>query len=72
MYAVQCSNYKTKYCKCKCGNCGTKLLHNANECHGCTEIEECVETLKSDIVMNNPASWLPLPLPRFSVPGPSV
>ena len=37
--------------RCKCGRCNAELLQNPNEFMCCFEIEECVESLSSEIVL---------------------
>ena len=37
--------------RCSCGNCDVELLENVYECRCCSEIDQCVEALSSDLVM---------------------
>ena len=37
--------------RCKCGNCCVDVLQNAMECQCCHEIEGCVQSLSSDLVL---------------------
>ena len=37
--------------RCKCGNCHLDFLQNAMECQCCQEIDECKESLSSELVL---------------------
>ena len=36
--------------RCKCGNCSVIMAQNISECYCCKELEECGESLESDLV----------------------
>ena len=38
-------------CRCKCGNCSVLLLQNISECYCCSELEGCLESTKTDLVL---------------------
>ena len=46
-------------CRCKCGNCRVILLANISECYCCSELEGCLESMKSDLVLDDLAGFLP-------------
>ncbi|XP_068677073.1 uncharacterized protein [Montipora foliosa] len=39
--------------KCKCSNCGITSLQNISECYCCSELEGCLESMKSDLVLQD-------------------
>ena len=39
------------FCRCKCGNCSVLLLQNISECYCCSELEGCLESTKTDLVL---------------------
>ena len=39
--------------RCKCGNCNIALLQNISECYCCCELEDCEESMKSDLVLQD-------------------
>ena len=39
--------------RCTCGNCNMDLLQNVYECKCCREIEQCVKTLSSNLVVQD-------------------
>ena len=39
------------FCRCKCGNCSVLLLQNSSECYCCSELEGCLESMKTDLVL---------------------
>ena len=39
------------FCSCKCGNCSVLLLQNISECYCCSELEACLESTKTDLVL---------------------
>lgn len=41
------------FCRCKCGNCSVTLLANISECYCCSELEGCLESMKSDLVLED-------------------
>ena len=43
-------------CRCKCGNCSVILLANISECYCCSELEGCLESMKSDLVLEDLAA----------------
>ena len=36
------------FCRCKCGNCDVLLLQNISECYCCSELEGCMESIKTE------------------------
>ncbi|XP_068677072.1 uncharacterized protein [Montipora foliosa] len=38
---------------CKCSNCGITSLQNISECYCCSELEGCLESMKSDLVLQD-------------------
>ncbi|KAK3745187.1 hypothetical protein QZH41_008384 [Actinostola sp. cb2023] len=38
---------------CKCGHCVTRDLQNLSECYCCSELDGCVESLESDLVLQD-------------------
>ena len=43
-------------CRCKRGNCSNILLANISECYCCSEVEGCLESMKSDLVLEDLAA----------------
>ena len=41
------------FCRCKCGNCSVLLLQNISECYCCSELEGCLESTKTDLVLQD-------------------
>ena len=39
------------FCRCKRGNCSVLLLQNISECYCCSELEGCLESTKTDLVL---------------------
>ncbi|XP_046840966.1 uncharacterized protein LOC124435062 [Xenia sp. Carnegie-2017] len=39
-------------CRCICGNCRTNLLQNEKESQCCQELDECIESLKNEMVLD--------------------
>ncbi|PFX14442.1 hypothetical protein AWC38_SpisGene21396 [Stylophora pistillata] len=39
--------------RCKCSNCGIASLQNISECYCCSELEGCIESMKSDLVLQD-------------------
>ena len=39
--------------RCECGNCSVALVQNISECYCCKELEECRESLESDLVQQD-------------------
>ena len=39
------------FCRCKCGSCSVLLLRNTSECYCCSELEGCLESMKTDLVL---------------------
>ena len=40
-------------CRYKCGNCSVILLANISECYCCRELEGCLQSMKSDLVLED-------------------
>ena len=41
------------FCKFKCGNCSVLSLQNISECYCCRELEGCLESTKTDLVLQD-------------------
>lgn len=41
------------FLRCLCGNCDIENLQNISECYCCQELEGCVESLSSELVMQD-------------------
>ena len=39
------------FCRCKCGNCSVLLLQNISECYCCSQLEGCLESTKTDLIL---------------------
>ena len=47
-------------CKYNCENCSVILLANISKCYGCSELEGCLESMKSDLVLEDLAADITL------------
>ena len=47
---VLCINLFNLLFRCTCGNCSLEMLQNISECYCCQELEQCIESLESDLV----------------------
>ena len=61
------------FCRCKCGNCSVLLLQNISERYCCSELEGCLESTKTDLVLLDIGADVILKCvtqhPGFDVPG---
>ena len=55
-------------CRCKCGNCSVILLANVSECYCCSELEGCLESMKSDLVLEDLAADVTLKCINYGAP----